>query len=133
MLPVILNGYHHERPHPVVDKIIFSSELLVQNPGEGGVRYIEAAKKSASYRQGLGQPQNAFLHHSKVANSVGKWCTYCTAMRPKACEGNFAVCGTPQSLYRVAICPRGDLPFIRNYPVFNLMYSVGAWINLTYS
>ena len=39
---------------------------------------------------------------------------------------------TPQIAYRIAICPRGNLPYIRNYPinntVFNLIYSVGSWI-----
>ena len=36
---------------------------------------------------------------------------------------------TPQIAYRVSICPRGDQPYIRNYPinntVFNLIYPVG--------
>ena len=37
---------------------------------------------------------------------------------------------------KVAICTRGNLPYIKKYPthntVFNLMYSVGSWIYLPY-
>ena len=43
---------------------------------------------------------------------------------------------TPETVYRVAICPRGNLPYIWNYPinntVFNLIYPVGSWIYLPY-
>ena len=41
---------------------------------------------------------------------------------------------TPETVYRVAICRRGNLPYIRNYPicntVFNHIYPVGSWIYL---
>ena len=34
-------------------------------------------------------------------------------------------------------CPRGNLPYIRNYPIynaiFNLIYPVGSWIYLPYN
>ena len=40
------------------------------------------------------------------------------------------LCSTPEPVYKVAICPRGNVPYIRNYPinytVFNLMYPVGS-------
>ena len=43
---------------------------------------------------------------------------------------------TPETVYRVAICRRGNLPYIRNYPicntVFNHIYPVGSWIYLPY-
>ena len=43
---------------------------------------------------------------------------------------------TPETVYRVAISPRGNLPYIQNYPinntVFNLIYPVGSWIYLPY-
>ena len=44
--------------------------------------------------------------------------------------------GTPETVYRVAICPRGNLPYIRNYPIyntiFNLIYPLGSWMRLPY-
>ena len=43
---------------------------------------------------------------------------------------------TLETVYRVAICPRGNLSYMRNYPinntVFNLIYPVGSWIYLPY-
>ena len=43
---------------------------------------------------------------------------------------------TPETVYRVAICPGGNLPYIRNYPinntVFKNIYPVGSWIYLPY-
>ena len=43
---------------------------------------------------------------------------------------------TLYTVYRVAICPRRNLPYIQNYPinnaVFNLIYPVGSWIYLPY-
>ena len=43
---------------------------------------------------------------------------------------------TPETVYRVAICPRGYLPYIRTYPInntiFNLIYPLGSWMRLPY-
>ena len=43
---------------------------------------------------------------------------------------------TPKTVYMVAICPRGNLPYIQNCTindtVFNLNYPVGSWIHLPY-
>ena len=44
---------------------------------------------------------------------------------------------TPEIVYKVAIYPSGNLPYIRNYPInttiLNLMYPVVSWIYLPYS
>ena len=43
---------------------------------------------------------------------------------------------TPETAYRVDICPRANLPFIWNYPinntVFDHIYPVGPWMYLPY-
>ena len=43
---------------------------------------------------------------------------------------------TPETVYRVAICPGGNIPYIRIYPindtVFNLIYTVGSLTFLPY-
>ena len=43
---------------------------------------------------------------------------------------------TPEIVYKVAIYPSGNLPYIRNYPItitfYNLIYPVGSWIYLPY-
>ena len=62
-----------------------------------------------------------------------KWLPYKRFLVYKGCWENPT---TPQIAYRVAICPRGNLPYIRNYPinntVFNHIYPVGSWIYLPY-
>ena len=52
-------------------------------------------------------------------------------------EKDFRENGTLEIAYRVAICPKGNLPYIQTYPINNticyLIYPVGSWMHLQWS